>query len=233
MKTFNKTLIAATTIATLGLAAAPTALALDASASVATTYLFRGIEMNSGSAAVSVDVSGSTNELTYGVWVSSGDSLNEYDLYLDYSSSVGDLGYSIGYVDYNYSDIGNSVYDADVTSTALIALGMLNDVDVADINDAIDDAMDADAGFEEAYVGLSYGPLSATYYDMQDSDYDYTLIGYEAGSLSFAYGSHDFEDGTDMDHFDVSYAVNDSVSLTVSKPEDLDSVVVASYSVSF
>jgi hypothetical protein len=207
MKTFNKTLIAATTIATLGLAAAPTALALDASASVATTYLFRGIEMNSGSAQVSVDVSGSTNELTYGVWVSSGDSLNEYDLYLDYSGSMGDLGYSVGYVDYNYSEITNSAY--------------------------LGDLLAGSSDFEEAYVGLNYGPLSATYYDMQDSDYDYTLIGYEAGSLSFAYGSHDFGDDTEMDHFDVSYAVNDSVSLTVSKPEDLDSVVLASYAVSF
>ncbi|CAI8351045.1 MAG: Uncharacterised protein [Cellvibrionales bacterium UBA7375] len=103
MKTFNKTLIAATTIATFGLAAAPSALAVDASASIATTYLFRGAEMNSGSAAVSVDVSSSTGALTYGVWVSSGDGLNEYDLYADYSGSMGALGYSVGFIDYNYS----------------------------------------------------------------------------------------------------------------------------------
>ena len=228
MKTFNKTLIAATTIATFGLAAAPTALALDASASVATTYLFRGVEMNSGSAQVSVDVSGSANGLTYGVWVASGDSLNEYDLYLDYSGSLGSIGYSIGYVDYNYSAPRNSLYDTGVVETALVLAGETDDA-------VYDDALDADAGFEESYIGLSYGPISVTYFNMQDSDADYTTIGYDLGALSLTYGSTDFgEDGADdFDHVDLSYAVNDSVSLTVSKADDLDAVVAASYTVSF
>jgi hypothetical protein len=44
MKTFNKTLIAAATLTTFGLAAAPAAVALDASASLATSYLWRGTE---------------------------------------------------------------------------------------------------------------------------------------------------------------------------------------------
>ena len=226
MKTFNKTLIAATTIAAFGLAAAPTALALEGTASVATTYLFRGVEMNSGSAQVSVDVSGSNGGLTYGVWVSSGDSLGEYDLYLDYSGSMGDVGYSVGFVDYNYSKARNSLYDTGVVETALILAGETDDA-------VYDAALDADAGFEEAYVGFSYGPASVTYYDMQDSDTDYTVFGLDAGAASFAYGRHDFGGGAEMDHFDVSYAVNDSVSLTVSKAEDVDAVVVASYSVSF
>ena len=219
MKTFNKTLIAATTIATFGLAGTPAALALDASASVATTYLFRGVEMNSGSAAVSVDVSGNANGITYGVWVSSGDALNEYDLYLDYSGSLGSVGYSIGYVDYNYSAPRNSLFD-----TALVELAGGGDAE-----------LDADAGFEESYIGLSYGPISVTYYNMQDSDADYTTIGYDLGALSLTYGSTDAGvDGVDdFDHVDLSYAVNDSVSLTVSKADDLDSVVAASYTVSF
>lgn len=224
MKTFNKTLIAATTIATFGLAAAPSALAVDASASVATSYLFRGAEMNSGSAAVSVDVSSSTGALTYGVWVSSGDGLNEYDLYADYSGSVGDIGYSVGYVDYNYSQP--------------TANRDLFDVAVANLDELVLDEFDGDIGdlsgdFEEAYIGLSYGNASVTYYDTQDADSSYLVVGYEAGALSFAYGESD--DGADSEstHFDVSYAVNDSLSLTVSKPEDVDAIVVASYTVSF
>tara|TARA_E500000178_G_scaffold121908_1_gene121901 strand:+ start:328 stop:1005 length:678 start_codon:yes stop_codon:yes gene_type:complete len=225
MKTFNKTLIAATTIAAFGLAAAPSALALEGTASVATTYLFRGVEMNSGSAQVSVDVSGNNGGLTYGVWVSSGDALGEYDLYLDYSGSMGDVGYSVGFVDYNYSKSANSLYDTLIVST----VGAVTDA----TNEEIDAALDADAGLEEAYVGFAYGPASVTYYDRQDSDYDYTVFGLDAGAASFAYGRHDMGGGEEMDHFDVSYAVNDSVSLTVSKAEDLDTVVVASYSVSF
>ena len=104
MKTFNKTLIAAATVTTFGLAAAPTALALDASASVATSYLWRGMDLGSGTPALSADVSHSTGGLTAGLWVSSGDtgSGTEYDLYVSYAGSVGELGYSVGAAQYNY-----------------------------------------------------------------------------------------------------------------------------------
>jgi hypothetical protein len=206
MKTFNKTLIAAATITTFGLAAAPAAVALDASASIATSYLWRGTELGNGNAALAVDLSGSTGALSYGLWVSSGDGQDgmdeegnflqgstEYDIYASYSGSAGDLGYSIGYASYNYPSAG--------------------------------------VGFDdnaEYIYGLSYGPASITVFDSTDTDYEYTVIGYEAGAYSFAYG-----DDESMTHFDVSYAVNDSLSLTVSKPEDEDAIVVASYTLPF
>jgi hypothetical protein len=196
MKTFKTAIVAATTLTALTLATAPTAVALDASASIATSYLFRGAEMASGSPAVSADVSSSSNGLTYGVWVSSGDSQTEYDLYLDYSGTAGDIGYSIGYVDYNYA------------------------------------TTPVDSDFEEAYVGLSFGSASVTYYDEQDSDNTYLAVGYDMGAFSLTYGDIDY-DGVESTHFDVSYAVNDSLSLTVSKPEGEDEIVVASYSLPF
>ncbi|MGB0445347.1 MAG: hypothetical protein ACPGGC_04785, partial [Porticoccaceae bacterium] len=62
----------------------------------------------------------------------------------------------------------------------------------------------------------------------KDSDYEYTVVGYEAGAFSFAYG-----DDESTTHFDVSYAVNDSLTLTVSDPEDADTIVVASYALPF
>jgi hypothetical protein len=194
MKTFNKTLIAAATITTLGLAAAPTALALDASASLATSYLWRGTELGDGDAALAVDLSGSTGAISYGLWVSSGDSSStEYDIYASYGGSVGEVGYSIGYASYNYPSTG--------------------------------------VGFDdnaEYIYGLSYGPASVTVFDGKDSDYEYTVVGYEAGAFSFAYG-----DDETTTHFDVSYAVNDSLTLTVSEPEDADTIVVASYALPF
>jgi hypothetical protein len=194
MKTFNKTLIAAATITTLGLAAAPTALALDASASLATSYLWRGTELGNGDAALAVDLSGSTGAISYGLWVSSGDSTStEYDIYASYGGSVGEVGYSIGYASYNYPSTGVGFDDA-----------------------------------AEYIYGLSYGPASVTIFDGKDSDYEYTVVGYEAGAFSFAYG--DDETST---HFDVSYAVNDSLTLTVSEPEDADTIVVASYALPF
>ena len=194
MKTFNKTLIAAATITTLGLAAAPTALALDASASLATSYLWRGTELGNGDAALAVDLSGSTGAISYGLWFSSGDSTStEYDIYASYGGSVGEVGYSIGYASYNYPSTGVGFDDA-----------------------------------AEYIYGLSYGPASVTIFDGKDSDYEYTVVGYEAGAFSFAYG--DDETST---HFDVSYAVNDSLTLTVSDPEDADTIVVAAYALPF
>ncbi|MGB2105625.1 MAG: histidine kinase [Porticoccaceae bacterium] len=201
MKTFNKTLIAAATITTFGLAAAPAAVSLEASASIATSYLWRGHELGDGDAALAVDVSGSTGALSYGLWVSSGDNEvageggTEYDIYASYSGSAGDLGYSIGYASYNYPTTGVGFDDS-----------------------------------SEYIYGLSYGPASVTIFDNTETDYEYTVIGYEAGAFSFAYG----DDETDT-HFDVSYAVNDSLSLTVSDSDrdGADPIVVASYTLPF
>jgi hypothetical protein len=194
MKTFNKTLIAAATLTTFGLAAAPAAVALDASASLATSYLWRGTELGGGDAALAVDLSGSTGAISYGLWVSSGDSSStEYDLYASYGGSVGEIGYSVGYASYNYP------------STKI----------------GFDDSA-------EYIYGLSYGPASVTVFDGKGTDYEYTVVGYEAGAFSFAYG-----DDETTTHFDVSYAVNDSLTLTVSEPEDADTIVVASYALPF
>jgi len=194
MKTFNKTLIAAATLTTFGLAAAPTALALDASASLATSYLWRGTELGNGDTALAVDLSGSTGAISYGLWVSSGDSTStEYDIYASYGGSVGEVGYSIGYASYNYPSTGVGFDDA-----------------------------------AEYIYGLSYGPASVTVFDGKGTDYEYTVVGYEAGAFSFAYG-----DDETTTHFDVSYAVNDSLTLTVSEPEDADTIVVASYALPF
>jgi hypothetical protein len=199
MKTFNKTLIAAATLTTFGLAAAPAAVALDASASVATSYLWRGLELGNADAALAVDLSDSMGAVSYGLWVSSGDnragSGTEYDLYASYAGSVGEIGYSIGYASYNYP-----------TS-----------------------AVGFDDNAEYIY-GLSYGPASVTVYDEKGGAGEYTVIGYEAGAYSFAYGDHEVPD---LQHFDVSYAVNDSLSLTVSKMDNADANVVATYTLPF
>ena len=198
MKTFNKTLIAAATLTTFGLAAAPAAVALDASASVATSYLWRGKELGAGDAALAVDLSGSAGAISYGLWVSSGDSSStEYDIYASYAGSVGEIGYSVGYASYNYPSTGTGFDDN-----------------------------------AEYIYSLSYGPASYTVYDEKGGDGEYTVVGYEAGAFSFAYGDNNAAN-VPPTHFDVSYAVNDSLTLTVSEPEDADTIVVASYALPF
>jgi hypothetical protein len=204
MKTFNKTLIAAATLTAFGLAAAPAAVALDASASVSTSYLFRGAEQGEGmgGAAVAVDLSDSAMGVTYGVWISSGAGVTEHDYYASYAGSVGEIGYELGYVDYNY--------------------GRLAGVDLE---------MDMD----ETYVSLSYGPLSVAQYEDSGSTADYTVVSYEAGAYSISYGEITNGDGVNTNHTDVSYSVNDSLSLTVSDTDtdNSDVVFVATYSLPF
>ena len=215
MKTFNKTLIAAATITTFGLAAAPAAVSLEASASIATSYLWRGQELGNGQAALAVDLSGSTGALSYGLWISSGDGQDgmegdelqqgstEYDVYVSYAGSAGDIGYSIGYANYNYPSAGVDFHED---------------------------------GSAEYVYGLSYGPASVTLFDNTDTDYEYTVIGYEAGAFSFAYGdADDVGDDDDYTHFDVTFAVNDSLSVTFSDRDvdGADTVIAATYTLPF
>jgi hypothetical protein len=195
MKTFNKTLIAAATLTAFGLAAAPAAVALDASASVATSYLWRGAEQGTGDAALAVDLSDSAMGVTYGVWISSGAGTTEHDYYASYAGSVGEIGYELGLVDYNYQN-------------------------------AADDA-------EETYVSLSYGPLSVSQFENSGDTSDYTVVSYEAGAYTVAYGESTGTDGANTNHTDVSYSVNDSLSLTVSDADNSDVVFVATYSLPF
>jgi len=208
MKTFNKTLIAAATVATFGLAAAPAAVALEASASVATSYLWRGQDLGNGDAALAVDFGASTGALSYGLWVSSGDATNgtEYDLYASYGTEINGVGFSVGYASY--------IYPADNTMD------------------------DFDENAEYIY-GISYGNASATIFDAKDGDYQYTTFSYETGPYTLTFGEHDdaVPNGANdnMSHFDLSYSVNDKISLTVSTvldsddETDDDTTVVATY----
>jgi hypothetical protein len=226
MKTFNKTLIAAATVATFGLAAAPAAVALEASASVATSYLWRGQDLGQGDAALAVDFSDSYGDLTYGLWVSSGDSVlgTEYDLYATYSKEINGVGFSVGYASYIYPGSENNV-EPD-------ANGEFQD----------NDRDDFDENAEYIY-GISYGNASATIFDAKDGEYKYTTFSYTSGPYTLTFGEHDDaepgnpdENNDNMSHFDLSYAVNDKISLTISSvidsdnEEDDDTTVVATYS---
>jgi hypothetical protein len=196
MKTFNKTLIAAATLTTFGLAAAPAAVALDASAEVATSYLWRGAEQDTGDAAVSVDLSSSAMGVTYGIWISSGAGQTEHDYYASYSGSFGALGYEVGMIDYNYQDPNGDM--------------------------------------EETYVSLSYGSLSLSQYENSDSIADYTVASYTNGPFTLSHGEITNDQAVDTSHTDLSYTVNDKLTLTISDTDATDETIfVASYSLPF
>jgi uncharacterized protein (TIGR02001 family) len=221
MKTFNKTLIAAS-LATLGMAAAPAALAnVEASATVATSYLWRGVDMGSGTGSISADAVYSTGGLSAGVWVGSGDtgSGTEYDLFASYAGNLGGLGYSVGWAEYNYPTIDDG------------------------------DAAGFQGGEAEDYVySLSYAGVTATHYDAKDSVSSYNTLSFDVLGFGVLLGDHDRQEvetnpdvfDVEMSHLDLSYGVNDSLTFTVSTiisssftEDERDTTVVASYSLPF
>jgi uncharacterized protein (TIGR02001 family) len=213
MKTFNKTLIAAS-LATLGMAAAPAALAnVEASATVATSYLWRGLDQGTGTGSISADAVYSTGGFSAGVWVGSGDTAEgtEYDLFASYGGELGALGYSVGYAEYNYP-----------TRDQQAGAGF----------NSLDD-------LEDYIYSLSYAGVTATHYDAKDSDGSYNTLGFDLAGFGVLLGDHDRTE-SEMSHLDLSYGVNDSLTFTVSTvltsnapTEEADTTVVASYSLPF
>ncbi|MCS5588302.1 MAG: histidine kinase [Porticoccaceae bacterium] len=203
-----KTLKIAIIAATLTLGAAPAAIAeVAASATLSSSYLWRGHDLGNGDAALSADVVYSSGGFSGGLWLSSGDaSSTEYDLFLGYGGSVGDISYSVGYATYSYPKGTANTKPGDLA---------------------------------EYSYSVGYGPASVTIFDDVDSSYTYTAYGYDAGDFGFTYGEHD--GGSDnLSHLDVSYAVNDSLSITMSTvldsddtSDDAETTFVASYSLPF
>lgn len=208
MKTL-KTAIVAATLSTAAIGVAPVAMAeVSASATLSTSYLWRGYDLGQGDAALSADVVYSEGGFYGGLWLSSGDAAagTEYDLFLGYGGSVGDVTYNVGYATYSYP--------------------------TADTNNNPGD-------LAEYIYSVGYGPASVTIYDDVDSGYTYTAYGLDAGDFSFTYGAHD-GGADDQSNFDVSYSVNDSLSLTMSTvldsddtSDDAETTFVASYTLPF
>lgn len=186
------------------LAAAPAAQAageLSASASVANMYLWRGIDLGDGSAAVSGDLTYSIGGAYAGIWVSSGDDAlgNEYDYYVGYGAELGDFSFDINLTNYNYSDNG------------LAGKGF----DVSD---------DTTGELSEIITTVGFKGISLSYYDNIAglSGYEYWTLSGGVGKVSLTAGLHDADGDNDMTHVDLSYAFNDNISFTASKVVDQD-----------
>jgi uncharacterized protein (TIGR02001 family) len=228
MKKLNKVMgstLLATTLS-FGVIAPPAVAELASSATLASSYLWRGFELGSGTPVVSADLVYSNSGFYGGVWVSSGDTAagTEYDLFAGYGGSIGDdFTYDISYVTYVYPT--GAFFDTE---------GQPGD-------------------FAEIVLNLGFGPVSFTYKDNVagdnggyafTKDYKYYSLDASVGKFGFALGMHD--EGVDLaavtgdaTHFDVTYAATENLSFTVSAIVDSDfasedepePTVVASYSI--
>lgn len=183
--------------------ATPAMAELSASAAVANMYLWRGIDLGDGSAAVSGDLVYSQAGAYAGLWVSSGDDTlgNEYDYFVGYGNTVGDFSYDLSLWNYNYSDDGLSGKGLNISD-------------------------DTTGELSEIILTLGYGDISFSYYDniAGGSGYEYYTLGGSVGKFSATVGYHDFNAGPgendEMTHLNISYAVNDNLSFTASKVVD-------------
>ena len=191
---------------------------LSASATVASTYLWRGFELGTGTPAISADLVYSNSGFYAGVWVSSGDTLGgtEYDLFAGYGGSIGEsISYDLSYISYIYPT------------------GQFSETEKF-------------GDFAEVVLNVGLGPVSITYKDnvagdtggyALPEDYSYVSIDTSAGDFSFTLGAHDGAVDDSM-HFDVTYGATENLAFTFSAIVDSDNgaaepepTVVASYSI--
>jgi len=164
---------------------------VSASAAASNMYLWRGLDLGDGAAAVSGDLVYSVSGAYAGVWISSGDTGlgQEYDLFAGYAMDItDDVSVDVSVWNYNYSDL-----------------------------DARDDTF---GELTELVISLSAYGASVSILDniAGGPGYIYYTLGYGAGDFSATFGSHSFDDDSgNMSHLDISYAYNDNLSFTVSK----------------
>ena len=161
----------------LGMSSVATAGELGASVAISNMYLFRGVDMGAGNAAVSGDLVYSDDSGLYaGVWVSSGDTRitgsSEYDYFAGWAGEVGGLGIDVGVINYNYSG--------------------------PDLNGAATGGNrfdDTTGELSEAYLLLSFGGFDLGYWDniAGVSDYEYYTIGYTHEKYSLTYGMAEYD----------------------------------------
>ncbi len=189
---------------TAGLTAVNTAQAADvevsAAAGVSNMYLWRGLDLGQGSAMVDASLDVAMGGLYAGTWIGSGDAAmgQEYDLYVGYAGEAGDFSYDVSVATYTYPGADGAT-GADLEGTTF--------------------------DYSEYTVGLGYMGASFSYTGSLGSessdDYSYIALGYGYDAYSVALGISD-DDGEDADyiHLDLSYAINDNLSFTLSKVVD-------------
>lgn len=198
--------------------AAPASAGVTASAAVSNMYLWRGIDLGDGDAAVSGDLRYTLDTTVLsgayvGVWVSSGDAAlgNEYDYYAGYAMKAGDFTLDLSLWNYNYSDASLN------TPLTVSKFGGLLGADVTD---------DTTGELSEIIFTVGYaGLLSFSYYDniAGGSGYEYYTLTGTHNQFSVTVGHHDMASGgNDMTHVNLTYAFNSNLSFTVSKVVDQD-----------
>ena len=183
----------------VGGAVVPTIASAEMSANlgIANMYLWRGQNLTQDGPQVhgGIEFAGDTG-LYGGLWTTNETGGHETDLYVGFGGEAGDLSYDISYWQYLYPEDGTAPDDG------------LGDTNLSDV-----------------VVGLGYAGVGLTFYVASETqggpDATYITLDYSVGDYSFLYGTWDVDaPDSEYSHFQVSYAVNDNLGLTVSKASD-------------
>ena len=216
---FAKSLLAAAVAGTAMMGAAGTASAdVSASVSAASMYLWRGQNLTPDGAMVSGSIDYSHESGFYaGVWTSTESDGHETDLYLGFAGEVAGFGYDVAYFYYMYPE----ELDPGTGNQAGIS----------------------DSSYADVFVGLSYGPVFANFYQQVDAPEwvdTYYQVGFSYDKFSVFYGAWDREfDIPDYSHIQLDFAATDELSFSVSKASadnevvEEDPLFMVSYSLSF
>lgn len=188
---------------------------MSANLGIANMYLWRGQNLTPDGPQVSggIEFSGDTG-LYGGLWTSNETGGHETDLYVGFGTEVGDVSVDLSYWHYLYPEDGTAPADG---------LG--------------------DTAYSDIVLGLGFADVGLTFYIGSETqgapDYMYTTLDYSMGDYSFLFGTWSNDDPTadEYSHIQVSYAITDSLGLTVSKASsdtgatEEDPLFVISYSV--
>ncbi|MGJ8687725.1 MAG: TorF family putative porin, partial [Spongiibacteraceae bacterium] len=111
MKNLKTVIAAGVAAASMTMAAAPASAELAASAAVASSYIFRGLDLGNGSPAISGDITYSEAGFYVGAWASSGDDAagSEVDYYAGFATEVGGVSVDLSVWNYVYPGAGAGV----------------------------------------------------------------------------------------------------------------------------
>lgn len=194
-KILANSLLVMLSAAALSAPAAHAGAEVSASVGVANMYLWRGMDLGDGDAAVSGDLKVKHDSGAYaGIWGSSGDASwgTEYDLYAGWGGKVGNLDVDASLWTYAYPDKDDTV-EGDIAPGELV----------------------------DAVVSVGSGPVNVTLYEALEGDDDnesrYVSAKYTKGKYSALYGQHMHEEGASPGHVQLGYQYNDNLSFAVSQ----------------
>lgn len=201
---------------------------LSASMDVANMYLWRGTDASAGGAAVSGSLGWDSGVGFYvNTWASSGyakaagDGYGgyEWDVWAGYAGEISGVSFDVSLWQIMYPE-------GDGTSTG--------------------DSADGLQAGTEISLGLGYQDFSFSYTVNSgerytgEKDYSYITLGYAFGDFNFKFGKQDVDSpNSDWSHIDVTYALTDAASVTLSKASrqgtggEEDPLIVFSYHIPF